>query len=371
MSLVAPRNSKFSPKAKGWAVCIAVGAAATVATVTTPEKASAYERWTAPSGQRLTWRSTGYAESNSLEPYTNPIQNNTSAFITKTQSGVTGDDNIHGLFAHWNTGHFSEPTTAPDNAFTNRIGYNLMNGGTGTAGSGPITPSLGYSTWWVKASFIDNRNTDGSWPSIGMHISDNSWSREIQAFAGYPRGYAGVPWQTQSGTNITAGPYSVAGYSIDNAASTAGELAEMGLITNMLKPSTNRMTVSYQTTTGQNNATNAGAADLGIPYANRVGRVDGAAFSVRIGKLQDNTIEITWEYNGVTYPTYSNTWYVGGTDFTIAHLIIGDRHLQTGDTITYTDFAFGGDYTTQVPEPASLALLGVGGMLVLARRRKA
>lgn len=359
MSLTVKHAPKFSPKAKGWAACVAVGAAATVATVATPQKAHAYEWWTPASGQTLTWRHTGYGgETSNLLPNGNPIQQTTGNLVF-TQTGSSGTNNVHGVFAYNTSGHFSEPTTAPFFAAQNPIGFGQLNAGYDGAN---VTGTS--SAWWVKISFIDRQNADTSWPAIGLESWD-TWNRYFFVGVGYAKAGLGTNWLTESGTDITAGPWGGTSYS-QNSAPTSS--SEMGLIT-MMGTGAND-TVSFQTTNNQNqNATNAGAADMGIPYADRVARVDGAEASVRIGKLEDGTVEITWEYDGVTYPTYANTFWTGTNDLSLEFFVLGYRYA-TGN-VTYTDFEFGGGYTTQVPEPASLALLGVGGALVLARRRKA
>jgi len=363
MSFTAPRKTKFSPKAKGWAACVAVGAAATVATVAAPQNAHAQtvEWWTPASGQTLTWGSTGYpGESNNMLPYTNPIGQTTGNLVI-SQTGSSGTNNLQGVYTYGQgtVVHPSETTTAPFFAQQSVAGFNLIN--TGHDGDNVTGTS---SSWWTKISFIDRQNADNTWPAIGLE-SWSTWDKYFFVGVGYAKQFATTNWVTESGTDITAGPWGGTGYT-QNSAPTSS-FAEQGLIT-MFGDAVND-TVSFQTTSGQNNATNAGAVDMGIPYANRVARVNGADASVRIGKLEDGTIEITWEYNGVSYPTYANTLWTGTNDWSLEFFVLGHRYAQ--GAVTFTDMEFGTGYTTQVPEPASLGLLGIGGMLVLARRRKA
>lgn len=359
MSLTAPRKTKFSPKAKGWAACVAVGAAATVASVSTPQKAHAYEWWTPSSGQTLTWGSTGYpGESNNMTPYTNPIGQTTGNLVI-SQTGSAGTNNLQGVYTYSFSAHVSETTTAPFFAQQSPAGFSLMNAGYDGANTTGTS-----SSWWARVSFIDRQNADNTWPAIGLE-SWSTWDKYWFIGVGYAKQFAGTNWVTESGTDITAGPWGGAGYA-QNSAPTSS-FTEQGLIT-MFGDAVND-TVSFQTTSGLNNATNAGAVDMGIPYADRVQRVDGAEASVRIGKLEDGTIEITWEYNGVAYPTYRNTMWTGTDDWSLEFFVLGHRYAE--GAVTFTNLEFGGGYTTQVPEPASLGLVGIGGMLVLARRRKA
>lgn len=359
MSFTVKHAPKFSPKAKGWAACVAVGAAATVATVATPQKAQAFEWWTPPSNQTLTWRNTGYTgETVNLIPYSNPIGQTTGSLIF-TQTGSSGTHNVHGVYTYSTTTHASETTTAPFFAQQSPAGFNLLNSGY----DGPNMTGTS-SAWWVKISFIDRQNADNSWPAIGLESWD-TWNRYFFIGVGYAKAGLGTNWVTESGTDITAGPWGGTGYTQNSAPTSSSEMGLIALIGDGAND-----TVSFQTSNNQNqNATNAGATDMGIPYADRVARVNGAEASVRIGKLEDGTLEITWEYDGVTYPTYANTFWTGTNDLSLDFFVLGYRYA-TG-SVTFTDFEFGGGYTTQVPEPASLGLLGIGGMLVLARRRKA
>ncbi|MCE9592132.1 MAG: PEP-CTERM sorting domain-containing protein [Planctomycetes bacterium] len=103
--------------------------------------------------------------------------------------------------------------------------------------------------------------------------------------------------------------------------------------------------------------------------------IAGTSHTVRIGKLADGSLEFT--VDGVTgastYPTDANA-NSSGANWTIYQVELrfrGQSALASGSFATFTDFTYGNNYTSQIPEPASLGLMGLGSMLVLARRRKA
>lgn len=146
---------------------------------------------------------------------------------------------------------------------------------------------------------------------------------------------------------------------------------------------------AYAATPGANSNTGNFLA-LGSETANSVLRpgVTGAKEAIQyetikwtLGKRLDGTLDIIIESPSLLSGTvlYTSTlsndnpnWFFYMMEFRWR----GD----TGDVVptntvqTYLDFSFGnnwGTLTSQIPEPASLGLLSLGSLLVLARRRKA
>lgn len=301
--------------------------------------------WTpTPSGKTLAWRSTG-----GIPGETMAIDGNNNFVVTSTNNYRQYPGT--GIFAGTG-GIVNGAMQAFDTAAFNALNAN--------------------DTPWVSATWIDRQNADGTWPQFLLFVNgpDAGGTGRILASSGYAI-ESGLGWRTESGADITSSPWGApAGY--DRMTPPAASDTEMGLFS-MTGNTWQRVTPSFATTTGANqNATNASAADMGIPYADRVQRVNGSTVTVTIGKLADGTIEYTWTQDATTFATFSNTFIINdggnpGFDFSQVELTL--RNTNAG-AFTFTNFDFGGDYATQVPEPASLGLLGLGCVFMMARRRK-
>ncbi|MEM6259557.1 MAG: PEP-CTERM sorting domain-containing protein [Planctomycetota bacterium] len=94
------------------------------------------------------------------------------------------------------------------------------------------------------------------------------------------------------------------------------------------------------------------------------------------GNTINNTVPVTFSADGVDILTTGAATSGGSSSGTLAPAIIssastdGSGVLEVTFSTNNTPFGIGGLTLTAVPEPGSLALLGLGGLCVLRRRRR-
>ncbi|MCE9592464.1 MAG: PEP-CTERM sorting domain-containing protein [Planctomycetes bacterium] len=247
---------------------------------------------------------------------------------------------------------------------------NIVGVGAQAAATAEFTAMNTTGTPWFSFKYIDRKNSDGSWPQFMMYLNaddstglGNTAKNQINAGSGYP--VEVNPWKLANNGAITTAPWNTQyhGFGLEPVTDAS---ADNGLFSS-LHHDYGAGTPNFATTGGNQTAT-LNTSTLGI--INRVARVDGSTVEVKVGRLANGKIEFTWTVNGTTYPTWSNDWFNQsgfGNAFAINHVDLGGRQFK--GTLTFLDYNYGSNYTTQIPEPASLGLIGLGSLLVMARRR--
>lgn len=237
-------------------------------------------------------------------------------------------------------------------------------------------------TPWFQFSFIDRKNPDGTWPRIRLYW--NGPQSNPIATPAYQAGTFGTGWAV-SGILVPDYWTTEAGTGIANAVNSFGSLGPFpatdsneynGFMASELDATNGHP--SYAVSTGEANLVEDSTyGGIGANNPNNwINRIDGEEVTVRIGKLTDGTMEYTLTLDGNTY-IWQSEWFKnsGEGTFDIYQIEITVTHALYGASggspasLTFTDFLWGGDYTEQIPEPASFALLALAAPIIMLRRK--
>ncbi|MCC7193525.1 MAG: PEP-CTERM sorting domain-containing protein [Phycisphaeraceae bacterium] len=117
----------------------------------------------------------------------------------------------------------------------------------------------------------------------------------------------------------------------------------------------------------------ANVAPPGGPYS----RVNGETVTITMGERPDGTIDFVFDSPTLGGPVMVTSPYFltsPGSFFRWYQFeFLFRRNSDVGFNIDFPLFEFGNNWLTEgaIPEPASLGLLGAGGLMILSRRRKA
>jgi hypothetical protein len=320
-----------------------------------------YVLFTVQTAQAVIWHGMNLSNNANQATLISNVIDGSNHLLT-TMTGKTGQFAVAGLFAN----AAGNPTILAPNVGINATG----------------TP-------YLQLKFIDQRLADGTWPGYEIFFTDTvgpvDQSRGSLG-ASFAQDAVGAGWRatdtTTVLTNFGNGPPNNAGpfNPIPNGDPLNGFYGELKYSSGGTKRSPSYATDPYGTELAL--PANAALVDAGI--TNRIQRTDGAIVTATIGQLSDGTIEYTiksdagvfsqWtspylkNHNGLNIPDW--------TDVSIRFVGGGGPTGSLTSTATFLDFQYGGDYNAfrltlgPAPEPGSFALLGLGSLILMAKRRR-
>ncbi|MCE9591739.1 MAG: PEP-CTERM sorting domain-containing protein [Planctomycetes bacterium] len=273
------------------------------------------------------------------------------------------------------------PADPPVSSFAGPGLYSPVNAGAGTINAN--------GTPWVRTTFIDVTNQNGSLPRFQLFINGPAaWDngQQIVLVAGAVQqnntNSATGGWADEAGTLLPAGnqvgPYNDPGGTgfANDSGTTRNNTSFLSETTYGGWGSNNKQVIGFATVGGGGEMADANQSDWGIAPAIRAQRVNGNTVTLQIGKLVDGTIEF-YVNNGGTEYKWASTAFVdtgqGAFDFRQVEVgVVGFAYTNnnSGGSVTFTDFDWGDNYVSIIPEPASMSVLGLGGVLLMGRRRK-